>query len=67
MRSLEHVGESELHYSSVMGISRSDIPRVREILVKAVEDARAIIRTSTDEEIYAYSIDLFAAGKHSKQ
>ncbi|MCM2277406.1 MAG: DUF4423 domain-containing protein [Oligoflexia bacterium] len=59
IRSLDRVSASELHYSSVAGISREDLPKVREILVNAIEQARAVIRSSKDEEVYCYALDLF--------
>lgn len=64
IRSLDRESMSELHYSSVIGISRENLPKVRELLVKAIEQIRAIVRDSKDEEIYCYALDLFglAAG-----
>jgi len=63
IRSLERTSPSELHYSSVIGISQGDLPRVREVMVKAIEEIRSVVRNSKDESVYCYSMDLFALGK----
>jgi uncharacterized protein (TIGR02147 family) len=62
MRALESTSPSELHYSSIVGVSYSDAPKVREILVKAIEEVRAVVKDSKDEAVYVYLIDLFRQG-----
>lgn len=62
IRSLDRESPSELHYSSVVSISSDDLPRVREVLVKAIETVRAIVRESKDEDVYCYVLDLFGLG-----
>lgn len=59
IQSLEHAGSSELHYSSVITVAESDIPRAREALVKAIEQIREIVKPSKDESLYCYTLDLF--------
>lgn len=63
MRSLDRASAGELHYSSVAGISKSDVPRVRELLVRAIEDVRSVIKDSKDEAVYCYNLDLFELGE----
>ena len=62
MRALERATQSELHYSSIVGISKSDLPRVREILVEAIEKVRAVVKDSKDETVYCYNLDFFGIG-----
>ena len=62
IRSLDRESPSELHYSSIVGIAYQDVPKVREILVKAIEQVRAIVRESEDEAVYCYALDLFGLG-----
>lgn len=62
MQSLDHETLNELHYSSVIGISREDLPKIREVLIKAIALVREIGKTSKDETIYCYTIDLFGLG-----
>jgi uncharacterized protein (TIGR02147 family) len=59
IQSLTKEKEQDLHYSSVITISESDVPKVRETLVKAIESVREIIRPSQDEKVFCYCIDLF--------
>ena len=40
-------------------IQSLDVPRVRAALVRALEEVRAIVKPSPEEEVYAYSLDLF--------
>ncbi len=63
MRALDHETPSELHYSSVISVAREDLPRIREVLVKAIEQARMIIKGSADEVIYCYDLDFFGLGR----
>ncbi|WPU63994.1 TIGR02147 family protein [Peredibacter starrii] len=49
----------DLHYSSLVSMSRKDVPVVREILLKAIEDCRKVIKESKEEEIQAICIDFF--------
>jgi uncharacterized protein (TIGR02147 family) len=49
----------DFHYSNVLSMSHKDIPRIREILIKAIEDCRAIIRESNEEELLIWNMDLF--------
>lgn len=62
MRDIEGGKESSLHYSSLATLSREDFLRVREVLVKAIENSRSIIRPSQNEVLCAYSIDFYEPG-----
>ena len=56
---------SELHYSSVVSISRKDIDQARKILIRAIEDVRALVKPSPPEELVCYNLDLFSLRKKS--
>lgn len=62
VRSFERETPQELHYSGVISISREDLPRVREALVRALEEVRRIVKDSKDEAVYCYALDLFGLG-----
>ena len=64
IRSLEKETPSELHYSGVISLSKNDLPKVREALVKAIENIRAIVKGSEDETVYCYAVDFFGLGKN---
>lgn len=59
IRSLERPNANELHYSSVATASEKDIPKIRAVLVRAIEEARMIIKPSPEEQLFCYSLDLF--------
>ena len=59
VRALEHDTPNDFHYSSVVTMSKKDLPRVREILIGAIEEIRGVIRESGDEVVYSYLLDLF--------
>ncbi|MFL5812438.1 MAG: TIGR02147 family protein [Bdellovibrionia bacterium] len=60
LQAVEKESADELHYSSVITASEGDIPRIREVLVKAIEQIREIVRPSQDETLYCYTLDLFS-------
>jgi hypothetical protein len=47
----------------VISVSRGDLPKVRETLVRAMEQVRAIVKDSKDEAVYCYALDLFGLGR----
>lgn len=63
IRSLERETPQELHYSGVISISKEDLPKVREALVRALETVRGIVKDSADETVYCYALDFFGLGR----
>lgn len=59
LQAIEKEHSNELHYSSVITAGESDIPRIREVMVKAIEQIREIVKPSKDETLYCYTLDLF--------
>ncbi len=59
VESLDHYRGHDLHYSSVVTLSHHDAGAVREILIKAVEEIRAVVKASPHEATYSYAVDLF--------
>lgn len=57
--SLDRSSAEDLHYSSVISLSKQDRPRVKEILIKAIEECRAIIRESPEEDLHVITLDSF--------
>jgi len=63
LRSLDAPHLQDLHYSSVATLSEKDLPKIRAVLVKAIEETRAVIRASSEEDtVFSYGIDLFRVG-----
>lgn len=60
IQSLEKVVPgSDLHYSSVVTIANSDVAKIKSVLIKAIENAKQIIRDSPEEELYSLDLDFF--------
>jgi uncharacterized protein (TIGR02147 family) len=59
IRAIDINEPTDLHFSTVVSMSRADIPVVKEILIKAIEDCRKVIRDSKEEKIQSLCIDLF--------
>lgn len=63
IESLDHYKDKHLHYSSVISVSKSDVDKVRELMVSLIQQIRSIVRESKDEACYSYAMDLFEVGK----
>jgi predicted transcriptional regulator len=60
LQSLEQKQDQEIHYTSLISISHDDVGKVQEILIKAIQDIRSLVKKSTPEElVYCYLVDLF--------
>jgi uncharacterized protein (TIGR02147 family) len=63
VQAMERGRVDSLHYSSVVTLSREDFQAIREVLVKAIERVRAIVKPSADETLACYAIDCFEIGE----
>ena len=61
--SLDRYKEGDLHYSSVISISKTDVERIRELMTNVIQQIRAIVRESKDEKCFSYALDLFEVGR----
>jgi uncharacterized protein (TIGR02147 family) len=59
LRAIELNLKSNLHYSNVIAISKKDFETIKEIFVRSIEEARALIGPSKEEALYAVALDLF--------
>ncbi|RYZ87882.1 MAG: TIGR02147 family protein [Proteobacteria bacterium] len=60
IQSLELGTPNDLHYSSVLTISKTDYVKVREILANALAKALKVVTASPEEEAAVLCMDLFA-------
>ena len=60
IKSLDRTRNQDLHYSAFISISEEDIPKVREVMVKAIETIRQIVKPSSEEKMACYCLDLFS-------
>lgn len=51
--------EDDLHYSSVVSLSRSDVAKIKSIMVSAVENSREIIKESDSEIVCSLCVDFY--------
>lgn len=57
--SLQRNREQDLHFSSVMCISKSASEKIRKILLDSIQSAEPIIKDAKEENVFALNIDLF--------
>lgn len=60
IRSIELNDSHDLHYSTVVSMAKADVPRIKETLIKAIEECRGVIRDSNEEKIQGICIDFFS-------
>ncbi len=49
----------DLHYSSVVSISNNDTIKIKNLLVKSIENAKLLISDSPEEELHSLCLDFF--------
>lgn len=59
LQHLERREDGDLFYSSTYSIAKRDIPRVRDILMRAIEQVDPLIMKSNEEELISLNLDLF--------
>ena len=59
IRAMDLEQKDHLHYSSIVSVARSEVPRIREIFIWAIEEIRVIVRESKEETAFRYAADLF--------
>ncbi|MGZ3771873.1 MAG: TIGR02147 family protein [Bdellovibrio sp.] len=59
IQSLDIVKDRDLHYSGVITCSHDDALKIKELLIKSVENIREIVKGSADESLFVYTLDLF--------
>ena len=51
--------EVDLHYSSVISISKEDTLKIKSLLVDSIEKTKAVIKESKEEELHSFCLDFF--------
>ena len=59
LQSLMDMKPDDFHYSGLVTLSREDLKRVREILMKALESSVEVIRPSNEEKIAVLAMDFY--------
>lgn len=60
IRSIDINNPQDLHYSTVVAMASRDRPKIREILIKAIEECRNVIKDSGEEGVQSICIDFFS-------
>lgn len=51
---------TDLHFSTIVSLSKKDIPIIKETIIKKIEEVRTIVKNSVDEEeLYCFNSDFF--------
>lgn len=66
MRALEKSGDSDLHYTSIVGISKSDFKKLKAFLVDAMERYNQTVAQSPEECCACLTVDFFEVGSDSQ-
>lgn len=61
LQSLFAANSEDLHYSSVVTLSREDGARIREQLIQAIQKAKEIIKDSPEEDLFGFHMDFYQA------
>lgn len=64
IQSLDRDDKTDLHYSSVMSISRGAAENIKKILLDSIEAIEPTIRQARDESVHALTMDLFELGRN---
>lgn len=59
LEQLNFADDSSMHYSSPMTMARTDLPRVKEVLIRAIKEIDGILDPSPSEELVCLNIDWF--------
>lgn len=60
MRAVERTMiKEDIHYTNIFSISKKDVEKIREQIVKLIEDQRKSVRASGTEVAYAFCCDFF--------
>lgn len=65
IHNLHSAGRTDLQYSSVVTVSKSDAEKVRALIVENIKQIKQIIKESRAEEIYCFNLDFFEELKTS--
>ena len=51
--------KQDIHFASLFTISESDIKKIKDILLKSIEETTEVIKPSKEEKLYAICMDMF--------
>ena len=63
LESLERELMTDLHYSGVFTLSKSDVLKIKDIMLEQLKSNLEIVRESKEEEVYVMNLDFFSLHK----
>lgn len=51
--------EEEIHFASIFSVAEDDLGKIREILLKSIQQSTDVIKPSKEEKLYAICMDFF--------
>src|SRR5262249_35474544 len=68
LKSIESISvpeENAIRYSGVVTLSRADAEKMKEIILRSLEQTRTLVRNSNEEILGCYSFEFFEVGNPS--
>lgn len=59
LKFLDQSKEDDMHYSSVISVSKADYALIREKLMKTIADIKPVIKKSKEEELASFCLDFY--------
>ena len=59
IQSFDRKSPDDFHYTSAMSMANADVPKIRKIFADAIEQIRAVVRDSPEEDLFCYTVDFF--------
>lgn len=59
LASLESLSKKDLHFTSIVSVSKEDVEVIRERFIKEIEAYNALVKPSKEEVLYCLALDFF--------
>ena len=59
IESIYQNNHDEIHFASIFTLAEKDIKKIKEILLKSIEDSTEVIKPSKEEKLYSICMDFF--------
>lgn len=59
IEAIYHNNPEEIHFASIFSVSEKDIKKIKDILLKSIEDSTELIKPSKEEKLYSICMDFY--------
>ena len=66
LKSLDRGTEGDLHYTSIVSLSRKDVVEIKKRLIQTIEDYNAVVKDSYEEAAFCLNVDFFGLVENGK-